>query len=222
MSRYIKFVALAHSKLRNAIGAVGIEVDPVKQEIYVKMAKNWERRQLNEIAPDLRNMYEKFEWFNTIIDVRVGEHVIQDLRRIAELPIKVIDIRPKVTDTGEIRRVKSLDLIEMVQYMLQLKLIHKILFPKNPTPAVTELEEQIALYAEHATEAGGINYYAPGDELDNLTKALMTGVFAARPYMSDSVEIVCGPMHPKKTTTFEDVSAMDEPKIKRKRVIRGI
>jgi len=122
-----KLVGMAHSKLRNSIGVVGIEVDPVKQECGVKMAYHWDRDNLNDIAPDMANLFEKFEWDNTIIDLSVGEHVIQGLRRASGLPIKVIFIKKKVADVTEIRRVKQLDLIEMVQFMLQLKQAHKLL-----------------------------------------------------------------------------------------------
>jgi len=49
----VRMVAIAHSKLRNAIGLVGIEVDPVKQEIQIRFAKEWSRDILNAIAPDI-------------------------------------------------------------------------------------------------------------------------------------------------------------------------
>ena len=57
-----------------------------------------------------------------------------------------------------------------------------------------ELEHQVALFSEHTTEAGMVNYYAPGDELDNLTKALIIACFAARPFLHDSVKVVGGPL----------------------------
>lgn len=224
MTLTVKLVGIAHSKLRNSIGAVGIEVNPVKQEILIKMVKRWPRDKINDIAPDIAVMYQKFEWSNTIIDMAVGEHLIQDFRRTSKLPIKIILIRKKLADGSEIRRVKKIDLIEMVQFMLQQKLIHKIKFPKNPSPEVKELEDQIALYAEKSTEKGGMDYYAPGEELDDLTKGLMLAVFAARPFMMDSTKIIGGPLRIK-PPTIENMASIIEDRpiktIKRKR-IRGI
>ena len=49
---------------------------------------------------------------------------------------------------------------------------------------MSELEKQVALYTEKKSEAGSIDYFAPGDELDSLTKALLIACFAARPYIS--------------------------------------
>jgi len=222
MEDKIKLVGMAHSKLRNAIGLVGIEVDPVKQECQVKMVRHWDRTKLNEIAPDIRDLYLKFQWQNTIIDLAVGEHLIQNLRRIAELPIKVIFIKNKVTDVSEIRRVKSLDLTEMVQFMLQLKQAHKIKFPMKPSLEMKELEDQVALFSEHTTEAGGVKYYAPGDQLDDMTKALMNAVFAGRPYMMESSKIIAGPIW-QKAITIEDLGKTLDPVLRmRKRKIRGI
>jgi len=219
----VKLVGIAHSKLRNSIGAVGIEVDPVKQEVLVKMARHWDRSHINDVAPGISHMYSQFEWSNTIIDVSVGEHIIQALRRIAKIPIRVIFIKKKITDTSEIRRVKILDLTEMVQFMLQQKLIHKIKFPKNPSPQLKELENQIALYAEKTTEAGGVNYFAPGDELDDLTKALMISVFAARPFMLDSTKIIGGPLRIKPPTMEDMASIIDPvPKERKRKPIKGI
>lgn len=219
----VKLVGIAHSKLRNSIGTVGIEVNPVKQEVLVKMAKHWDRLHINDVAPGIARMYDQFEWSNTIIDVSVGEHLIQSFRRISKIPIRVIFIKKKLTDTSEIRRVKKLDLVEMVQFMLQQKLIHKIKFPKNPSPEVKELEDQIALYAEATTEAGGINYYAPGDELDDLTKALMIAVFAARPFIMDSTKIIGGPLRIKPATVSDMANIIDPPpKLRKRKPIRGI
>ena len=136
--------------------------------------------------------------------------------------IRVIFIKKKVADVSEIRRVKSLDLIEMVQFMLQLKQNHQIQFVGAPSKTMIELEEQIALYAEKTTEAGGVDYYAPGDELDDLTKALMLALFAARPFMQDSMRIIAGPIRGIREPTMEDMSKTIDPMPKRIKRIHGI
>lgn len=221
MTEKIKLAALAHSKLRNAIGFVGVEIDPIKQEIAIKLAKHWSRDEINQIPTDVAEMFEKYQWSNTIIDLAVGSHLIDGLKRAA-VPIKVIYIKKKVTDVSEIRRVKSLDLIEMVQYLLGLKLDHKLKFPRFPSKTMKVMEGQIAIYAEHTTEQGSVNYYAPGEEMDDLTKGLITVVFAARPYMSDAGKIVGGPIKKKLPLTFNDLAAIEEKSYMPKRRRRGL
>jgi len=220
----VKLVGLAHSKLRNSIGAVGVEVDPEQHLVYVKMAKHWDREQINKIAPDLASMYSQYEWQNTIIDISVGEHLVQELKRTATMPIRTIFIKRKLADVIDIRLVKKIDLTEMVQFLLQQKLAHKIKFPSRPSPEVKELEDQIALYAEATTEAGGVNYYAPGEELDDLTKGLMIAVFAARPFLQDNIKIITGPIHPRKQDPVDQMAAAIDPPPKKpkRRRIRGI
>lgn len=208
MKKTVRLAGIAHSKLRNAIGLVGIEVDPIRQEIFVRLAKHWDRKQINDIAYDVGQMWYKAQWSNTIIDLMVGEHVIQGLKRASGLPVRIIHLKKKVQDPSEIRRVKTMDLVEMTQFMLQLKLAHKIKFPKKPTEAMTELEQQIALYGEHSTEAGAINYYASGDELDNLTKALILAAFAARPFMQDSHKIIGGALDRTHVQRIRDPAMM--------------
>ena len=45
------------------------------------------------------------------------------------------------------------------------------------------------MFVEHKTEAGGVDYYAPGDEKDNLTKAFMISIFAQRHILIKDVNI---------------------------------
>ena len=84
-----------------------------------------------------------------------------------------------------------------------------------------ELEEQIALYAEKSTEAGTMDYFAPGDELDDLTKGLMLAVFAARPFLQETLKIIGGPLKIK-PPTMEDMANIIDPPPKRRKQIKGI
>ena len=195
MANNTKLAGIAHSKLRDAIGLVGIEVDQTRQLIAVRLVKHWSRTDLNKIAPDISRLWGKAPWHNTIIDMQVGDHVIQGLRRTAGLPVKVIQIKKKVSDPADIRRVRSLDLTEMTQFTLQQKMAHRIQFPRKPSENMKQLEMQISMFSEVTTEAGSVAYYAPGTELDDLTKALMLAIFAARPLIGDGTgKIIGGPI----------------------------
>ena len=205
----IRIVGIIHSKFRNAIGLVGIEVDPAKRIVRVKLARQWDRKQLSTIPSEIGKLYKKFRWDSTYIDLTTGQHFITQLRRHEGMNIHIITTQKNVKDTNEIAQARIMDKVEMVQFMVLLKQNHQIEFPPNPPPSITELEEQIALYTEKKTEAGNIDYYAPGDELDNLTKALLIACFAARKHLEGNSDRAVG----AKTVTTEQVSYEGEPEL---------
>jgi len=179
----IKLAATAHSKHRNAIGLVGVEIDPKLKKVYVKLARQWSRSMISEIPNEISKLYIKVKWGDTYIDQQTGQHFISDLKRIHHIPLKIISTQKNLKDPDEIERIKIMDKIEMTQFMLSLRQNHQVEFPANPSDTMQELESQMPLYSEHKTEAGNVDYYAPGDEKDNLTKALLICCFAARKYL---------------------------------------
>jgi len=181
----MKIAALAHSKHRNMFGLVGIEVNEEQKKAYVKLARQWSRDQINTIPSMVSQLYQKIQWGDTYVDQQTGEHLIQDLRKEG-MYLKIITTQKNLKDPSDISRTKVMDKIEMVQLMLTLRKNHQIEFPKNPTTTMVELERQMAIFSEHKTEAGGIDYFAPGEELDNLTKALLIDCFAARNVLLDN------------------------------------
>jgi len=181
----MKSVALMYSKHRNAFGLVGIQA--IGKKVHVNLARHWTRDQLTEIPGTIATLHNKIQWGNTITDQLVGEHLIQELKNHG-LDISVITTQKDIKDPKPIRRIKKMDLIEMVQFMLVLFQEHRILFSTRPSPAMQELESQVALYSEHKTESGGINYYGPGDEMDDLVKALIVNCFSVRYALGDYEE----------------------------------
>ena len=79
-----------------------------------------------------------------------------------------------------------MDLIEMTQFMLVLLQREQIFYPEKPKPTMRELIHQMSVFAEHKTEQGSINYYAPGSEKDSLVKAQLICCFAARKQLSQT------------------------------------
>jgi len=179
----IKLAAIAHSKHRDIFGLVGIEVSPELKKVYVKLARQWPRNMINEIASEIGTLYRKIQWGDTFIDQQTGQHFIQDLKRIEKLRLNVITTQKNLKDPDEIENIRVIDKIEMTQFMLTLRQNHQVEFPPNPSKTMKDLEEQMALYSEHKTEAGNIDYFAPGSEKDNLTKGLLISCFAARKYL---------------------------------------
>lgn len=192
-----KIVAISHSKHRNMIGFIGIEVDTKKLLVNVRLAKQWSRSQINQIPLDISDAYEKIHWDKLYIDQLTGEHLIKDIKR-HEIPVEVINTKKNLDEPDDIERLQIMDKIEMTQLMYSLKIQHRIQFPTNPGTTMKEAISQVELFTEHKTEAGGIDYYSPGDELDSLTKSLMICCFAVRNILAGDDGIpVLGPVRRK-------------------------
>jgi len=186
-----KIVAISHSKHRNMFGFAGIEIDEEKLIANVRLAKQWNRSEINRISMDIADSYPKIKWDKLYIDQSVGEHLIKDIKK-HDISVDIITTKKNLNEPDDIEKLLVMDKIEMTQLMLSLKLQDKIQFPPKPKETMTELIKQVELFTEHKTEAGGIDYYAPGDELDNLTKALMICCFAARNILAGDDDMFFG------------------------------
>ena len=186
----MKTAALAYSKHRNAFGLAGIRVQ--NKRIHVELARHWTREQRSRISNDIAYLRSKIDWGKTITDQLVGEDLIQNLKN-AGVDVGVIVTQKDMKDPKGIHKVKKMDIIEMTHFMLTLFQEHRILFPPEPSPRLQELEKQVSMFSEHRTESGGLAYFAPGDELDDLSKALIIACFAVRPYIDgDEQEHIIG------------------------------
>lgn len=185
------------------IGFVGIEVDE-NLIVHVKVAKQWSRNEINQIPQDLKDAHDKIKWNKLYVDQVIGEHFIKSLKQ-HDLSVKVITTKKNLDEPDDIDRLLVMDKIEMTQLMLSLKLDHRIQFPTNPGSTMKEAISQVELFTEHKTEAGGIDYYSPGDELDSLTKSLMICCFAVRRILSgDDGSYVGGTLGKAKYSSFID------------------
>jgi len=199
-----KIVAISHSKHRNMIGFVGIEVDTEKLIVYVRLAFQWSRNQINQIPQEIDDAYSKIKWDKLYIDQSTGEHFIKDIKRHG-VSVEVITTKKNLNEPNDIDRLLVMDKIEMTQLMLALKLKHRIQFPPNPNGTMREAISQVELFTEKKTEAGGIDYYAPGEELDSLTKSLMICCFAVRNILDGDDGIpVMGPVRKKPPRSMAD------------------
>ena len=59
---------------------------------------------------------------------------------------------------------KNMDKYEVVHRFISRKENHQIIFPPDEkcSEDMLELKRQVAIFAEHRTEAGNVQYYAPG------------------------------------------------------------
>lgn len=198
-----KITAISHSKHRNIIGFIGIEVD-TNLVVNVRLAKQWKRSQINDIPQEIEDAYAQIQWDKLYMDQSVGEHLIKDIQK-HEISVDVITTKKNLNEPDDIERLLVMDKIEMTQLMLSLKLNHRIQFPVNPRKTMKEAINQVELFTEHKTEAGGIDYYSPGKEFDSLTKSLMICCFAVRNILAGDDGIpVMGPVKKKPLRNIGD------------------
>ncbi len=190
----VKRAAIGHSKHRNSYGLVGIELDTKESKIYIKLAKEWSRKDFRNIAFEISELYEKHDWGDTFIDQNTGEHFIDSLKKKFGMPIRVINTQKNLKDPKEIHKIKTMDKIEMSSWFLEQKQNHKIKFPTYDKTIKT-LEEQVGSYSEIISESGSVDNYAPGDTHDHLIKALLISCFSVRKLLDgDDGVVYCGPL----------------------------
>lgn len=162
-------------------GLVGIEINPEKKIAYVRLAKQWSRDHMNDIPADIAQIYSKIKWHSTFADQLVGQHLLRSIENKLQTQVYTITTQKNLKDPEEIEKIKVMDITEITQLTLSLKQDHKIQFPpNNPTKDMQHLMSQMEMFTEHITDQGTVSYYAPGDELDCLPRALMICCFAGR------------------------------------------
>ena len=174
-------VALSYTKQRTMFGMVGIEIDPAKKLAYVRLAKQWKRDDMNRIPEDIKQIYSKVKWQQTFADQLVGQHLLRSVENAMQTQVYTITTQKNLKDPEDIEKTKVMDMTEMTQLTLSLKQEHKIQFPpNNHSNDMMQLIKQMEMFTEHVTEQGTISYYAPGEELDCLPRALMICCFVGR------------------------------------------
>lgn len=173
-------VAFSYTKLRTKFGMVGIEIDSQKRIAYVRLAKEWSRDEMNSIPAAARDVFNKVQWHLTFADQLIGQHLIRSLEKKLGFQVQAITTQKNLKDPENIELLKVMDITEMTQLTLSLKQDHLIQFPPKPTEDMSHLISQMEMFTEYVTEAGTVSYYAPGEEPDHLTRALMICCFVGR------------------------------------------
>lgn len=202
-----KIVSFAQTKNRKTFGMVGIEVPHDGEMAYIRLAKQWSREEMPQMATDVKNIYSKVQWDITYADQLVGQHLLKEIEYASGINIFPITSQKNLKDPEDIEKIKVMDITEMTQLFLSLKLQHKIQYPNTPKNDMLQLIKQTEMFTEHTTESGNVSYYAPGEELDSLIKALLISCFAARNYLQEGDEIpiiVVGSSEERKSINIQD------------------
>lgn len=160
---------------------VGVEIDTRKKTAFVRLAKQWSRKNMNAIPGDIAQLHSRIKWHTTIADQLVGQHLIRSIENMMGNQLQIITTQKNLKDPENIEKLKVMDITEMTQLTLSIKQDHRIQFPKkNHSEDMIDLMKQMEMFTEHVTESGTVAYYAPGEELDSLPRALMMCCFAGR------------------------------------------
>lgn len=178
--------AISHSKLRKTFGLVVTGLDQKNRKLYVGYVLQWDRNDLNSIVPKIKKLQKNLGWNHIIIDRQTGQHFVRSLE-VAGLHTKVISTQKNVRDERDIENLEILDKIEMTQLFLTLKNNHQIIFPENNSLKI--LEDQMPIFSEHITESGAADYYASGEEPDDLIKSLIMCGFSYRKQLTEEHSI---------------------------------
>ena len=182
----VRYTAICYTKLRDQLGMTGISVDPATSKAYVRLARHWERAtaKMPTLAQTVSDMYAYAQWDMTYIEQETGEHIIDSLISGHGVPVETINTSKQVKEGDDISGIRIMDRVEMTEYLSYLLLTHAVQFPPAHTSThIDSLEAQMPFWSRHTTEAGSVDYYAPGEEPDDLVRSLMVCCFAARNHL---------------------------------------
>ena len=180
---------MAYSKHRREIGLVGIEVPDITTQLPVArvgLARQWDATDVNRIISDVTGLYHRHRWDYTYLEQATGEYLIANLKA-NRVPVRAINSQKKIKDAKEIQKIRTMDTIEMTEFLRQLMKNGQIRFSTRPGPTMMILEDEIASFSKHTTEAGSVDYYAPGEEADDMVKALEITCFSVRNLLAPDI-----------------------------------
>ena len=186
-------------KIRDSFGFVVIRVD--NDDIKVRAVKRWLGRDYTDVERTIAKFHLKHHFDHIVVEQNnTGIHVIEVLKRKYNLPIVAVITSNNLKDNKKVASARVMDKNLMANYIAGLMKDHKIKFPASGGTDMRELERQIAIFAEHRTEAGNVAYYAPGNEHDDLAMALMLAIHIGKYYLrgddATSIHAVSKPIIP--------------------------
>ena len=171
-------------KLRDSFFWVGTEI--TNNKLYVRMAKRRLGRAYKQVCAEFAQDSKKHNFtFNLIEANNTGQFVIEELEQVHHISVIGVTTTKDIKDEKKKHRVQTMDKNENVKWVLNMKAEHRMIFPtdENCSPDMLELKRQIAIFAEHKTEAGSVAYYAPGTEHDDGVMALLINCQKAKEYL---------------------------------------
>jgi hypothetical protein len=180
----IKILSGDPGKIRDSFFIVGTEIK--QNKLYVRLAVQRTGKAYKQVCAEFAELSRKHNFkFNLIEANNTGQFVIEELQQVHHIPVIGVTTTKDIKDEKKKGIVEKMDKNENVKWFLNMKAEHRIIFPvdKKCSPAMLELKRQIAIFAEHRTEAGTVSYYAPGEEHDDGVMALMINIQKVKQYL---------------------------------------
>lgn len=204
----LRRAAMGHSKYRDMFALLAAEIDSEKREVLLRFAREWSRKDINGMPSEIAGYHKQLQWGDTWTNQSIGQHIINDLKKTHDMPVRIITTQRQLKDPRGIERIEVMDEFEMVQFALEIKQNNQIGLPEKPSRHMKKLIEQVPIFSEHKTEARVSDYYAPGEEYDHFTRALVTLLFSVRNILKGGDgSIVAGPLGGKKNMVQRDPEA---------------
>ena len=171
-------------KIRDSFFIVGTEIK--NDKLYVRLSVRRQGRAYKQVCAEYAEISRKHNFrFNLIEANNTGQFVIEELQQVHHIQVIGVTTTKDIKDEKKKNVVERMDKNENVKWFLNMKAEHRIIFPTddNCSEDMLELKRQIAIFAEHKTEAGSVAYYAPGSEHDDGVMALMINIQKAKQYL---------------------------------------
>lgn len=175
----MKLLGLDPGKQRDSFGIVAVESKDGK--VYVKNAQRILGKKYLDTEAYIESLVRKYDYNYCILELNnTGHRIYESLYFERKLPVIAVTTSKDIKDIKKKLDMKVMDKNEMVRTMSVWFQEGKIVFPTKSNPEVNELKRQLAIFAEHKTEAGNVSYYAEGQEHDDLVMALMLTCWYSR------------------------------------------
>ena len=177
-----KILALDPGKMRDSFAIVGVE--PIKDEIHIRLAKRWLGRNYTEVVNKIIAIHLRQNFDHIILETNNTGVVVKELFDAKGIKTIPVNTSSEIRDIKKKMSIQSMDKNEIVRWFIRMKTDHKIKFHGTDNVDIKELMRQIQIFAEHRTDAGNFRYMAPGDEHDDMVMALLLACHMARYYLN--------------------------------------
>lgn len=150
-------------------------------KIYVLGAKGWKGEQYPVVESELAQIHTKKSLdFFVVEQNNTGINVIESLRLRYGIPVRSVVSSNRIKSAQVIRKGQTMDKFEMRAWIEEQRQFGRILFPKQKTDGIKQLESQLASFVRKVTKSGTVTYSAEGSQHDDFVMALMVNLFFIR------------------------------------------
>lgn len=183
-TRSIKVGASDPGKQRDSFGFVGIKY--VSSQILIVSAKRWLGNMYLSVEEKIARIHRENHYDFQVVEINnTGIHVWEVLKYVKNLPIIGVNTSKNLNIDPRKRfdpfKFPTMDKNDMARWLHVENEMGNLVFPRNPSKEMQELQNQISNIIEYKSEGtGSVSYRAEGQEHDDLYMALMLACWYVR------------------------------------------